>query len=275
MNRQGSVGAGLTLLLVKRSSSPQLFLHKMTCPPSRLACNPNWHHPRTRIRQSSTQDREMPSRSPDRNRTKSRGEATHPDGRPPRWPDHDLVTAAPVLGHLEPRPLLRAMPHAYQPEQDEHRRFLLPRKSTDQTPSHPPPSQRTQAREHTSAHLSPRVELQPPTNLVSGSRASLPPALHYHRLSRAMQRTAAARVIVGTAQMLRLASTTPNPAPPSLLSWARGERKGKGKGKSRDTYGVAEQEQRKAPRLFVPRPFRCAPSITTTTLASSQQARSA
>jgi hypothetical protein len=63
---------------------------------------------------------EMPSRSPVGNIAKEkkipgRTEATHPDGSPPRGPDRDLVGAVPVLGHLEPRPLLGAMPHAHQP----------------------------------------------------------------------------------------------------------------------------------------------------------------
>jgi hypothetical protein len=90
--------------------------------------------------------------------------------------------ATPFLGHLEPLWLLRAMPHAHQPEQDEHRRLLLPRKLTDQTPNHPPPSRRMQAREHMSARLGPctGLQLQPPTNLVPGSRASLPDYHQHH-----------------------------------------------------------------------------------------------
>jgi hypothetical protein len=177
--------------------------------------------------------------------------------------------ATPFLGHLEPLWLLRAMPHAHQPEQDEHRRLLLPRKLTDQTPNHPPPSWQTQAREHTSARLSPCTWLQPPTNLVPGSRAEstrLPPAPHYHRPSIAIQRTA-----VGTGRHWNSSDVTVglynSKSSASLLAFVserRTEReRGKGRAKSCDTYGAAEQEQCKLPRLFVPRPFRCAPATTT------------
>jgi hypothetical protein len=84
-----------------------------------------------------------------------------------------------------------------------------------------------------------------------------------------MQMTATARYV--TAHLLQLQR------PPSFPPRAKRKRESeRGEPKSRDTYGAAEQEQHKAPRLFVPRPFLCAPPTTTTTTpVSSQQARSA
>lgn len=138
-------------------------------------------NPEHESEQSFTQDRGMPSRSPEGNRKNEiHGEATHPDRSPPRRPDHDLVAAVPVLGHLQPRALLRAMPHAHQPERrHQHRRRVTAREPTDQSPTTFPAH--ASEREHTSARVGPRAGLQPPTNLVPGSRTGLPPALHYHR----------------------------------------------------------------------------------------------
>jgi len=72
----------LTLLLVKRSSSPRSFLHETTCPPCRQTCS----HNRTAAsdRPRSSRDQEMPNRSPVGNgKQKSEAEADSPGRRPP------------------------------------------------------------------------------------------------------------------------------------------------------------------------------------------------
>lgn len=171
---------------------------------------------------------------------------THPNGRPPRGPDRELVGAVPVLSHLEPRPLLGAMPHAHQPGEEEQHQQPLAR--TDQPPT-AFPAHASEVERHRSERARARVTRKATTTYQPSTAPLLalpPPQQSAGDESNGRGRHWNSSDV--TARSLP-SPTSPSPSRPSVPS-LMSERKKESERLGPNLVTPTEAEQRKAAGLF-------------------------